>query len=149
MTDKTKGYLFVAAQFALLAALILIPSTKGTIASTYIGGVLLIAPGLILLYFAVKNLGRSLTANPVPKEDVQLVESGVYKFVRHPIYSGLLLAGLGTVVQAMDINKAYIWAALLIVLNFKAAWEEKLLAKKYSTYSEYMKRTGRFVPRLK
>jgi protein-S-isoprenylcysteine O-methyltransferase Ste14 len=149
MTNKTKGNLFVVAQFALLAALILIPSSQGTITSTYVGGVLFIAPGLILLYVSVKNLGRSLTTNPVPKDDAQLVETGVYKFVRHPIYSGLLLAALGTVVQSMDISKAVIWAALFIVLNFKATWEEKLLVKKYSTYTDYMKRTGRFVPRLK
>jgi protein-S-isoprenylcysteine O-methyltransferase Ste14 len=149
MTNKTKGNLFVVAQFALLAALILIPSSQGTITSTYVGGVLFIAPGLILLYVSVKNLGRSLTANPVPKEDAQLVETGVYKFVRHPIYSGLLLAALGTVVQSMDISKAVIWATLFIVLNFKATWEETLLVKKYSTYTDYMKRTGRFVPRLK
>ena len=149
MTDKTKGNVFVAAQFALLAALILIPSAEGTITSTYVGGVLFIAPGLILLYFSVKHLGKSLTANPVPKDDAQLVETGVYKFVRHPIYTGLLIAALGTVVQSMDMSKGFIWAALLIVLNYKAAWEETLLAKKYPSYVEYVKRTGRFVPRLK
>ncbi len=149
MTNKTKGYFFVLAQFALLGALVLFPSDHSSITSTYIGGVLLIAPGLILLYFSIKNLGKSLTANPVPKDDVELVEAGVYKFVRHPIYSGILLAGLGTVVQSLDVGKAFIWLALLLVLNFKAAFEEKLLLAKYPNYTDYMKRTGKFVPRLK
>lgn len=149
MTDKNKGRLLVTAQFALIAALVIIPSAKGTLVSTYVGGVLLIAPGLVLLYFAERALGKNLTISPVPKADAQLVEIGVYKFVRHPIYSGILLAGLGTVVQSLDISKGYVWAALFLVLNFKAAWEEKLLAKKYPTYTDYMKRTGRFVPRLR
>ena len=149
MSNKTKGNIFVFAQFALLAALLIIPSPQGTITSTYVGGVLFIAPGLIILYFAVKHLGKSLTTNPVPKANAQLVETGMYKYVRHPIYTGLLLAALGAVVQSMDMNKAYIWAALLIVLNFKAAWEEKLLQATYSNYTDYMKRTGRFIPKLR
>ena len=149
MTDKTKGRLFVYAQFALIAWLVLVPSANGTIVSTYVGGVLLIAPGLVLLYFAERALGKNLTISPVPKEEAQHVEAGVYKFVRHPIYSGILLAGLGTVVQSLDLEKAFVWLALLVVLNFKAAFEEKLLTAKYSTYTDYMSRTGRFVPRLK
>jgi protein-S-isoprenylcysteine O-methyltransferase Ste14 len=149
MTNKTKGRLLVTAQFALIAALVIIPSANGTLIRTYVGGVLLIAPGLVLLYFAERALGKNLTISPVPKADAQLVEIGVYKFVRHPIYSGILIAGLGTVVQSLDISKVFVWSALFLVLNFKASWEEKLLVKKYSTYTDYMKRTGRFVPRLK
>ena len=124
------------------------PKTKDVLKRA-MGGVLFIAPGLIILYFAVKHLGKSLTTNPVPKANAELVETGMYKYVRHPIYTGLLLAALGAVVQSMDMNKAYIWAALFIVLNFKAAWEEKLLQATYSNYTDYMKRTGRFIPKLR
>jgi protein-S-isoprenylcysteine O-methyltransferase Ste14 len=149
MTDKTKGNVLVAIQFILIAAIVLIPSEGAEVAWVYIGGVLFIAPGIIILFISFKNLGRSLTANPVPLETGKLIETGIYKYVRHPIYTGLLLAMLGSVVQSMAIVKFFVWLALLALLTYKAKFEESLLAKKYPGYVDYMKRTGRFVPRLK
>lgn len=149
MTDKTKGNVLVAIQFVFIAAIVAIPSAAVDVPWIYFGGVLFIAPGIIILFISFKNLGRSLTANPVPLDKGNLVETGIYKYVRHPIYTGLLLAMLGTVVQSMDIVKFLVWLALLALLTYKAIFEESLLAKKYPGYVEYMKRTGRFVPRLK
>ncbi len=136
-------------QFALIAFVVLWPSGQINIAAIYIGGILLVAPGIIVLYLGIKNLGRSLAANPVPKSDAELVETGIYKYLRHPIYTGLMLASLGSAVQTLDLAKLVVWCALVLLLNYKARWEETLLVKKYSGYANYMKRTGRFVPRLK
>ncbi|WP_296630948.1 isoprenylcysteine carboxylmethyltransferase family protein [Rhodoluna sp.] len=149
MSDKSKGNLLVLVQFALIAFVVLWPSGQINIAAIYIGGILLVAPGIIVLYLGIKNLGRSLAANPVPKSDAELVETGIYKYLRHPIYTGLMLASLGSAVQTLDLAKLVVWCALVLLLNYKARWEETLLVKKYSGYANYMKRTGRFVPRLK
>jgi protein-S-isoprenylcysteine O-methyltransferase Ste14 len=149
MSDKSKGNLLVLLQFALLGFLILWPSGVINLAAIYVGGVLLIAPGIIILYLGIRNLGRSLSANPVPRTDAELVETGIYKRLRHPIYTGLLLASLGSVVQTLNVPKLIVWLVLLVLLNYKARWEETLLIKKYPGYADYMKRTGRFVPRLK
>jgi protein-S-isoprenylcysteine O-methyltransferase Ste14 len=149
MTDKTKGNVLVAIQFSLIAVILLMASDEVNVPWIYVGGVLFIAPGIIILVISFKNLGRSLTANPVPLDKGKLVETGIYKYVRHPIYTGLLLAMLGSVVQSMAIVKFFVWLALLALLTYKAKFEEGLLAKKYPGYVEYMKRTGRFVPRLK
>ena len=149
MTDKTKGNVLVAVQFILIAVILLMASDEVNVPWLYFGGVLFIAPGIIILVISFKNLGRSLTANPVPLDKGTLVETGIYKYVRHPIYTGLLLATLGSVVQSMALVKFVVWLALLALLIYKSRFEEQLLMKKYSTYSEYMKRTGRFVPRLK
>lgn len=149
MTDKTKGNVLVAIQFILIAAVLLVPSDSVDVPWLYFGGVLFIAPGIIILFISFKNLGRSLTANPVPLDKGNLVETGIYKYVRHPIYTGLLLAMLGSVVQSMAPFKFVVWLALFALLTYKAKFEESLLIKKYPGYVEYMKRTGRFVPRLK
>jgi protein-S-isoprenylcysteine O-methyltransferase Ste14 len=146
MTDKTKGNVLVAIQFILIATILLMASDEVNVPWIYFGGVLLIAPGIIILLISFKNLGRSLTANPVPLDKGNLVETGIYKYVRHPIYTGLLLAMLGSVVQSMAIVKFFVWLALLALLTYKAKFEESLLVKKYPGYGEYMKRTGRFVP---
>ncbi len=149
MNDKTKGNVLVVLQFALIAAILLMASDEVNVPWIYIGGVLFIAPGIIILFFSIKQLGGSLTANPVPRESGRLIETGLYKYVRHPIYTGLLLATLGSCVQSMAVVKFFFWFLLLGLLIYKARFEEKLLAAKYSTYTDYMKRTGRFVPRLK
>ena len=149
MSNKAKGNLLVVLQFALISAIVLMAIDEVNTPWIYIGGVLFIAPGLIILVISFKNLGRSLTANPVPLENAKLIETGIYKYVRHPIYTGLLLAMLGSAVQSMAIVKLFVWLVLLAVLTYKAKFEETLLAKKYPGYVDYMKRTGRFVPRLK
>ena len=148
MTDKTKGNVLVAIQFILIASILLMASDEVNVPWIYIGGVQLIGPGIIILVISFKNLGRSLTANPVPLEAGKLIETGIYKYVRHPIYTGLLLAMLGSVVQSMAIVKLFVWLALFALLTYKAKFEESLLIKKYPGYVEYMKRTGRFVPKL-
>lgn len=149
MTDKTKGNVLVALQFILIAMILLMASDEVKVPWVYIGGVLLIAPGIIILLLSIKQLGSSLTANPVPREGGKLIEAGLYKHVRHPIYTGLLLATLGSAVQSMAFVKFLVWFALLALLIYKSRFEEQLLMKKFSTYSDYMNRTGRFVPRLK
>lgn len=149
MSNKAKGNLLVVLQFALISAIVLMAIDEVNTPWIYIGGVLFIAPGLIILYFGVKQLGSSLTANPVPRQNGKLVETGLYKFVRHPIYTGLLIATFGSVMQSMAVVKLAVWLLLVILLNYKARWEEKLLSQTYTDYTDYMKRTGRFVPRLK
>lgn len=149
MSNKAKGNLLVILQFALIAAIVLMAVDEVNEPWIYIGGVLFIAPGLIIIYFGIKQLGGSLTVHPQPKSDAKLIETGLYKVVRHPIYTGLLLATFGSVVQSMAVVKLFVWLILVVVLNYKARWEEKLLSATYANYADYMTRTGRFVPRLK
>lgn len=148
MSDKTKGNVLVAVQFILIAVILLMASDEVNVPWIYVGGVLFIAPGIIILFLSIKKLGSSLTANPVPRDGGKLIETGIYKHVRHPIYTGLLLATFGSAVQSMAFVKFVVWFGLLALLIYKARFEEQLLSKKYSTYAEYMKRTGRFLPRV-
>lgn len=148
MTEKSRGYVYVAIQFLLIGLIVLIPAEQPAEVFNYVGGVLFIAPGLIILFLALKNLGRSLDANPVPKHDGALIETGMYRYLRHPIYTGVLLATLGTVIQSASWFKFLLWVALLVLLNLKAAFEERLLAAKYPGYRAYQSRTGRFLPRI-
>lgn len=149
--DKKKGNLLVAVQFVLLAAILFLPkTTAGSPFPEWVftfGGYL-IWPGLIILAVSIFKLGPSLTASPVPKDNSTLVITGLYKSMRHPIYTGLLLTGLGLSLEAGVFPHLLIWAGLVALLVYKSNWEEELLTKRYPEYADYKARTGRFFPKL-
>jgi protein-S-isoprenylcysteine O-methyltransferase Ste14 len=68
--------------------------------------------------------------------------------MRHPIYTGLLTFALGVGLDA-GIPQLIFVAALFVLINRKARWEEELLMQRYPEYAEYMSKTPRFLPRLK
>lgn len=149
MNRRAIGTALVALQFVLLAAIVLLPwSTpfwERSPVTFAIGGTLALA-GAVIAVLGVRGLGGSLTANPVPLDSSELVTTGLYGRVRHPIYSGLLLAALGVMLVAATWWHIAAWAALVALLMVKARWEERMLLERYDDYAEYARRTGRFVP---
>jgi protein-S-isoprenylcysteine O-methyltransferase Ste14 len=152
MTDKTKGRNFVSGQFVLLALIVFWPEQKGgwglLDAPVTFVGVVLTAIGIAILLLSIVGLGRSLTASPVPKEDAVLVSRGFYKFMRHPIYTGLMSFALGIGLDAGPAPQMLFVIGLFALLYFKARWEETLLLAKFPEYKSYMSKTGMFLPRL-
>jgi protein-S-isoprenylcysteine O-methyltransferase Ste14 len=144
------GWALVGAQFGLLAALVVVPPgdlwQRGAMSLTVSG--VLVGVGVVVVLFAGLRLGSSLTPLPIPKDDGELTTGGLYRFVRHPIYSGVLLSALGLVVFGASLTHLLGWFLLFVVLSVKASGEEKMLAQKYPTYENYAKSTGRFVPKL-
>lgn len=111
------------------------------------GGILLIA-GLGLAVWARIYLGRNWGMPMTKKEEPELVTSGPYRFVRHPIYSGLLLAVGGTAL----ITNVY-WLIALVVVGayfiYSAKVEEQLMTTSFpATYPAYKARTKMLVPFL-
>ena len=152
MNNRSRGYFYVAVQFLLIALLFTAPRQAepyGAI-SDLIGivGVGVIALGAIILVTSFVRLGKSLTANPVPKDDGVLVTSGLYGRVRHPIYFGLLVLAFGVVLDAGWWPQIIIALMLYFLLNIKAQFEEDLLRQKYPEYKAYALKTPRFFPRI-
>jgi protein-S-isoprenylcysteine O-methyltransferase Ste14 len=112
------------------------------------GSAAVLAGGATLLV-ACLNLGRSLTPLPTPSRTATLRTGGLYGFVRHPIYSGLLTLVFGGAATSASVVKLVLAAALLVLLNRKAAWEEAMLRRRYPGYDDYARRTPRFLPRLR
>ncbi|MEY4990604.1 MAG: hypothetical protein RIS08_830 [Actinomycetota bacterium] len=153
MNNRARGYIYVAGQLLLLGLLFTAPrmdSPYGAISDliSYLG-LAIMAVGIAILIASFLKLGKSLTANPVPKEDGELVVNGLYAFVRHPIYLGLLLLGFGVVLDAGYWPQILIFLMLYIQLHIKANFEEYLLKQKYPGYSAYAAKTPRFFPRFR
>jgi|SRR5579872_4067767 len=111
-------------------------------------GVLLCALGIILAIFARVYIGKNWGMPMSEKEDAELVTTGPYAYVRHPIYSGAILAMFGSSLVAGTW-----WFAFFLFLSvyfiYSAGAEEKLLERQFpKQYPEYKKRTKMLVPFL-
>lgn len=96
--------------------------------------------GIIISLASILTLNKNLSPFPTPKESAQLIQSGIYKYIRHPIYSGILFFTFGFSMYSENTLRLLIFFMLLILFRFKAAYEEKLLQDKYSNYTDYKKR---------
>lgn len=152
MSDKSRGYAYVALQFVLLGVLFTaprlpLPYGEFTPVISLIGLVLMALAGVLLLV-SFAALGSSLTASPLPNQRGQLVTTGLYSYVRHPIYSALLLLSVGVVLDAGWWPQLVIALMLFLLLRIKAQFEESLLRKSYPKYAAYAAKTPMFFPRL-
>lgn len=102
----------------------------------------------ILLLKGLVDLGGNLTPLPYPKKDGQLVQSGVYGIVRHPLYSGLLLAALSWAIFQISLSHFIGVAILFVFFDAKASREEAWLTEKYPNYSEYRQQVKKLIPWL-
>lgn len=109
-------------------------------------GLVVLALGLAVAVWARRELGRNWGMPMTEKREPELVTSGPYRFVRHPIYSGLLLAVVGT---AIAVSLLWLVAALLAAVYFaySARVEERYLGHRFpDSYPAYQRSTTMFVP---
>ena len=85
---------------------------------------------------------------PEPKQRSKLITSGPYRFVRHPMYTSVLLVMVPFGFLTGEPLRALYWLLLLAVLWKKASVEEAMLRQRFDKYGRYMQSTGRFLPRL-
>jgi len=152
MTDRYKANFYVLLQLVLIVLLFLAPRMQepfGVLSPVLsVIGLIFFVIGSALLLMSFLRLGRSLTASPIPKNDGELVTTGLYARVRHPIYLALLVLSMGVVLDAGWWPQAIVVAMLYALLRIKAEFEEGLLRKKYRGYKAYAEKTPRFFPRL-
>jgi protein-S-isoprenylcysteine O-methyltransferase Ste14 len=120
------------------------PSTSLTLSA----GIFLIAIGLGIAVWARRHLGRYWSGRITLKVDHRLVQSGPYGWVRHPIYSGLLLAVLGTVITIGSLQACIGAAIIFIAVVRKMAIEEQWMAAQFGNeYELYRRRVNALIPR--
>jgi protein-S-isoprenylcysteine O-methyltransferase Ste14 len=109
--------------------------------------IILMLCGFSFAIWARRHLGRYWSARVTVKEGHQLIESGPYSLVRHPIYSGLLLSMAATVMTIGTLQSVCGYAVLLGALIFKLAAEERLLAAHLGQpYQDYQQRVKALIP---
>lgn len=147
----SKARFFVLAQFSLLGVLVLLPVDDAVNAPNWFRAVslaLMISSFAILLFAAIA-LRPALTASPVPRAGAPLVRSGIYKYVRHPMYTAVIAIGAAIMLGNPTFLTMVVWVALIIVLLNKAHFEDTLLLAKHPAAKDYQLTIGAFLPKLK
>jgi protein-S-isoprenylcysteine O-methyltransferase Ste14 len=142
----SRGAWLVAAQLALLALLAAQAVLSWRLQPWPLQAWALVVAGTALGAWALSaNRPGNFNVHPTPRAGGRLVREGPYRWIRHPMYSALLLAALGVVLGAGGWS-ALAWAALAIVLGLKARIEEQGMRIAHPDYTDYARRTRRFVP---
>ena len=123
---------WVATQAILFALILFLPleSQFAMPAELRLATQILSAIGFIILFRAVYDLRRSLAVSPVPNKDGQLQTSGIYGWIRHPMYLSVWLILGGGILRSGSYPKLVLFAVLVVFFIFKVMYEEDLLKKK-------------------
>ncbi len=110
-------------------------------------GLLLTIAGVLLAFWARAVLGTNWSGSVTLKKDHELVESGPYAYVRHPIYSGVLLMFLGTAIVIGTLGGLLGFPLLFLSFWIKLRQEESLMTEHFGElYSAYMARVKALIP---
>jgi protein-S-isoprenylcysteine O-methyltransferase Ste14 len=149
---ESRGERWVVVQLILLSALLFAPAiaperwSPSAADLTRPLGLSIGALGILIVALAARYLGRNLTIFPKPKADGYMTERGIYRFVRHPMYCGVILCALGWSLWQTSGAALIISFALLIFFDRKAAQEERWLQAQYPEYAAYRRRVKKLLP---
>lgn len=151
MRIPLKDIIFVLLQFVLFIAFTFEVNSLRIFFPDYLFwiGVGVLVLGAFVTLWAVLQLNVHLSPFPSPLPGSKLKVVGAYKWARHPIYTGVILAFLGFAIIADSGYKLIVAGFLFLLFYFKSQYEEQRLLVMFPEYQEYKQKTGRFFPIIK
>jgi protein-S-isoprenylcysteine O-methyltransferase Ste14 len=144
-----RGGLWVAGQSGLLFAVVIL----GVVFHGDEKNLLIMAGGAVFFVIALGcglagtvALGRNLTPFPKPSTRTQLVQSGIYGLMRHPLYTAVFCASAGWALVWQSWPALLATLALALFFDAKARREERWLRQQFPEYASYEQRVRRFIP---
>lgn len=143
MNENIYPKLLVFLQFGLIGLMIFF--SNGVLSS--VPGIVIFLMGVVIGLWAINHHKRgNFNIQPKLKEGCQLVMSGAYNYIRHPMYTSVLFMMLGVLVSTPTLLEFLFFTTLITVLVLKAKREEKLWCGHDAAYLDYQKRTKLFIP---
>ncbi|HSD96292.1 MAG TPA: isoprenylcysteine carboxylmethyltransferase family protein [Sulfuricaulis sp.] len=149
----SRGGIWVLAQVPVMLLAFAIPVWQGRGHLTPdglvpMGGVAVTLLGVLLAVWGFASLGKALTPFPKPLADATLCRHGAYRFMRHPMYTSVMLVSLGWALWWLcEVGVLYV-LGLAFFFDRKAVHEEIWLREKYKDYADYARRVKKFIPGL-
>ncbi|AFY96527.1 methyltransferase family protein [Chamaesiphon minutus] len=150
-----RGEYWVIAQGVLLLIFALLPPTRPSSIELdssvlqYISWILTAIFGILAIVFlgrSLSDLGQNLTPLPHPRDEGQLVKTGVYGLVRHPMYSGVIYLALAYASWQMSWIHLVGSIVLFVFFDAKSRKEEVWLTEKFSDYASYSNSVKKLIP---
>lgn len=141
--QSVRSYFLVGVQFVCIGAIL--------VSGPWVAGkgwfLTLELSGILLLVWAIFTM-RITRVNVFPevRTGSRLVTNGPYRWVRHPMYTALLLIALALVCESFSYWRGFWWLALCADLVVKLSCEERFLREVFNDYEAYRLRTWRLVP---
>tara|TARA_S200000501_G_scaffold322859_1_gene319102 strand:- start:54 stop:527 length:474 start_codon:yes stop_codon:yes gene_type:complete len=129
-------FLIICLHFIRFEFLKKIEIMQGNSVFSYLGFIIIIMASIIM-FLAIKDLGTNLSPFPKPIASGTLVTSGIYRFIRHPMYYSLILISLGIFIINLSFYYLCLTVSLTLVIKFKIILEEKYLNSKFKNYLFY------------
>ena len=148
MNDRFVAWTLVGLQVVLLVALVLVPTSDDWLELDGPAAVL-VAIGVGLGLWSIAVFGRGVTPSPLPAAPASMVTRGPYRWIRHPMYTAVLILSAGVVLGSRNMVALVLFVVLAGFFVLKARWEERRLDAAYPGYAAYAATAGRFVPRLR
>lgn len=150
-----RGEYLVVLQFVIFFAFIFTPSWNPLANQSLMDALAPLRWGALALFGTVAlllgglgamHIREYLTPLPYPVDHNQLVQHGVYAWVRHPLYSSQLFAALGWTLYTLSITHLAILVAGFFFFDYKARKEEGWLTERHPEYRDYAGRVSKLVP---
>jgi protein-S-isoprenylcysteine O-methyltransferase Ste14 len=138
----------LVANFIGVVCLRLFPRATFATELTSVVGLVLMGLGLVVRMWAISHLGRFFTVNVAVAADQRIIDTGPYRSVRHPSYTGLLLLAVGLgLCLGNFVSLAVVVIPMIALMLKRMRVEEEALAEALgNAYREYMGRTKRLIP---
>jgi protein-S-isoprenylcysteine O-methyltransferase Ste14 len=123
------------------------PENLYTLSTLNILGLALFVVGMTIAFVAVFTLRRSYSGTLLIREDHQLITHGIYRYTRHPVYLGVIMAILGLPIFASSLYGLLIMLVLIPIFLYRIGMEERLLTEEFGdAYRDYQETTSKLVP---
>ncbi|MBK8764682.1 MAG: isoprenylcysteine carboxylmethyltransferase family protein [Burkholderiaceae bacterium] len=144
---KTRGTALVAAQLALIALLGVAAAPAFLQGQASFAAWAMAALGAALgLWALASNRPGNFNIRPLPRQGGQLIRSGPYRHVRHPMYTAVIACGTACALALLSAWSVVVLLVLTGVLVVKASVEEQAMVRVHPDYADYQAHTRRFVP---
>lgn len=146
-----RGGWWVLAQVPVMLGALVVPLAWGAGSfdganAIQLAGAGLTALGIALAIAGLASLGSALTPFPRPLAKARLRQSGVYAWVRHPVYGGVILASLGWAMAWLSLPGILFGVLVVLFFDRKSAFEERLLGARFPEYADYARRVRKLLP---
>lgn len=142
-TSKLYPYFLVSVQLVCLLYI----AVSAPVLSSNAAGLLIESTGIFLAIHAIYIVKiRNLNVTPTVKKNSELVTSGPYRIIRHPMYIAQLIAILPLMIDYFSWYRLIALLVLLIIILVKIKYEEKQLIAHFPEYLEYRKKTYKLIP---